>query len=257
MNEPITSERREQHADRMKPRLRPRSRISRRATSQIAAPAAHRATSRRSPVARRATASMNSSEASVARRRTRRTSPAARAPREQRRRGRPRSSTSSLTRSPARSRTVRSRRPSSQAPSGARDLDLEMLAAGRRLERLDRARGDDPAAAMITTSSQTSSTRSSWWLREDDADAGRGALADDLGHRRDADRVEAGERLVEDEQLRVVDERRRQLDPLLVAVRQLLELRLRPVGEAHPLEPAPSPRRWRRWPAARAAGRSS
>ena len=73
---------------------------------------------------------------------------------------------------------------------------------------------------------------------EHDPDAGRGPLADDLGHRRDADRVETGERLVEHEQLRVVGQRVGQLDALLVAVRQLLELRLRPVGEAHPLEPA-------------------
>ena len=46
-----------------------------------------------------------------------------------------------------------------------------------------------------------------------------------------------GERLVEDEQLGVVDQRRRELDALLVAVGQLLELRLRPVGETHPVEP--------------------
>ena len=73
---------------------------------------------------------------------------------------------------------------------------------------------------------------------EHDADARPGALVDDLGHRRDPDRVEARERLVEHEQLGVVGQRDGELDPLLVAVRELLELRLRPVAEAHPLEPA-------------------
>jgi hypothetical protein len=73
--------------------------------------------------------------------------------------------------------------------------------------------------------------------REDDADTGGSPLAKDLGHRRDPDRVEPGERLVEDEQLRIVDERGTELDALLVAVRQLLQLCLRPIGEPEALEP--------------------
>jgi len=61
---------------------------------------------------------------------------------------------------------------------------------------------------------------------EQHADAGRGAFADDVGHRRDADRIEAGERLVENEQFRVVGQSGGQLDALLVAVGELLKLRL-------------------------------
>ena len=54
----------------------------------------------------------------------------------------------------------------------------------------------------------------------------------------DRDRVEPGERLVEHEQLGLVDERRDQLDALLVAVRQRVEAVVRPIGEAEPFEPA-------------------
>ena len=90
--------------------------------------------------------------------------------------------------------------------------------------------GDDPAAGDDHDVLADVLDQVELVAREHDADAGRRPLADDLGHRRDADRVEARERLVEDEQLRVVDERGRQLDALLVAVRQLLELRLGAVG---------------------------
>ena len=90
---------------------------------------------------------------------------------------------------------------------------------------------------MITTSSQTSSTRSSWWTRTRrrrrprPAPGGRPAIvAMPIGSR-------PRERLVEDEQLRVVDERRRELDALLVAVGEVLELGLRPVPEAEALQP--------------------
>ena len=112
-----------------------------------------------------------------------------------------------------------------------------MLAARRSLELVDRARGDDPAAGDDHDVLADVLDEVELVAGEDDADAGRRALADDLGHRRDADRVEARERLVEHEQLRVVDERGGELDALLVAVRQLLELRLRAIAEAHPLEP--------------------
>ena len=93
--------------------------------------------------------------------------------------------------------------------------------------------------------------------REHDADAGRRALAEDLRHRRDADRVEARERLVEDEQLRIVDERRAELDALLVAVRQLLELVAGPVARARAARASASSPRRRPGPTSRDAGRSS
>ena len=68
--------------------------------------------------------------------------------------------------------------------------------------------GDDPAAGDDHDVLADVLDEVELVAREDDPDAGRRPLAEDLGHRRDADRVEAGERLVEDEQLRVVDERR-------------------------------------------------
>jgi hypothetical protein len=51
------------------------------------------------------------------------------------------------------------------------------------------------------------------------------------------DRVEATERLVEDEQLGLVDHRAYELDLLLHALRQILDPPVRPLGEAEALEP--------------------
>ena len=77
---------------------------------------------------------------------------------------------------------------------------------------------------------------------EDGGAAGRLA-AEHLGERVHGDRVEPGERLVEHEQLRLVQQRRRELGALLVAVRELLDLRVGAVGETEPLEPAATPPR--------------
>ena len=73
--------------------------------------------------------------------------------------------------------------------------------------------------------------------REEHRDAGRGGLREQLGHRFDTDRVQPAEGLVEDGQLGVVHQRRGQLDPLLVPVRQLLEPRAGSVAEAQAAEP--------------------
>ena len=67
--------------------------------------------------------------------------------------------------------------------------------------------------------------------------AGRLA-AENVGHGAHGNGIESGERLVEDEQLRLMDERGRELHPLLVAVRELLHGRAVAVGETEPLEPA-------------------
>ena len=64
-----------------------------------------------------------------------------------------------------------------------------------------------------------------------------GLAGEHLAHRVDAGRVKAGERLVEDEQVRVVHERGGELDALLVALRQGLDLVPGPVGDAEPLQP--------------------
>ena len=60
---------------------------------------------------------------------------------------------------------------------------------------------------------------------------------EDLRQGVDGDRVEAGERLVEDQHVGLVDEGADQLDALLVAERQVLEVAARPVGEVEALEP--------------------
>ncbi len=73
--------------------------------------------------------------------------------------------------------------------------------------------------------------------REEDARAALGLGAEHLAERLDRDRVETRERLVEDEQVGLVHERGRELDALLVAVRQLLDGRVRAVAEAEPIEP--------------------
>ena len=62
-------------------------------------------------------------------------------------------------------------------------------------------------------------------------------LGEQFGHVLDRDRVESGERFVEYEQLRVVDERGDQLHPLLVPVRQGVEAILGPVGETETRQP--------------------
>ena len=74
--------------------------------------------------------------------------------------------------------------------------------------------------------------------REDDGDSGVRPFAEDARHHVDGDRVEPGERFVEDEHVRSEDEGRGQLDPLLVAQAERLELGVAPVGEAEAVQPA-------------------
>src|SRR5690606_35858395 len=72
---------------------------------------------------------------------------------------------------------------------------------------------------------------------EDDRDPGGGALAQHRAHDVHGDGVEAGERLVQDEHLGVVDERGGELDPLLVAQRELLDVVRAARGDTQPLGP--------------------
>ena len=72
---------------------------------------------------------------------------------------------------------------------------------------------------------------------EEHARAAVGLGAEHVPERLDGDRVETGERLVEDEQVGLVHERGGELDALLVAVRELLDGRRGAVAEAEPLEP--------------------
>ena len=90
---------------------------------------------------------------------------------------------------------------------------------------------------MIATSSQMSSTSSSWWLEKRDRGSPRRFAAEHLGERLHGDRIESRKRLVQDQQLRLVQKGYRQLGTLLVSVRELLDLRTRAPGETEPLEP--------------------
>ena len=67
--------------------------------------------------------------------------------------------------------------------------------------------------------------------------ASPGLFAQDSGHHVGGDRVESGERLVEDQQVGAVHERRGELTPLLVAVRERLHARLSAVAEPEPRQP--------------------
>ena len=91
---------------------------------------------------------------------------------------------------------------------------------------------------MIATASHRRSTSSSWWLEKTTGTPVRAQVEQHLGEHVDADGVEAGERLVEHQQLGVVDQRGRELHALLVAERELLDAVAGALGEAEPLDPA-------------------
>ena len=130
------------------------------------------------------------------------------------------------------------REPASQCAIGAVDLDLEVAAAGRRAQLADRTLSDDAAAGDDHDVLADVLDEVELVAAEDDPDAGIRALAKDLGHGRHAQRVEPREGLVEDQQLRLVDQCGRELDALLVAVREVLQLAPGPVGEAETFQPA-------------------
>ena len=145
--------------------------------------------------------------------------------------------TSSRAKSPCSLDDVDPARPSSQTRRRRRPRPRGGGGPTPRAARRSR-RGGDPAAGDDHDVLADVLDQVELVAGEDDPDAGRRPLAEDLGHRRDAERVEPAERLVEDEQLRVVDERRAELDALLVAVRQRLELGPLRSRQAQPGEPA-------------------
>ena len=53
---------------------------------------------------------------------------------------------------------------------------------------------------------------------EDDGDPGLSELSQNLGHVLDPQRIEPGERLIQDQELGIVDQCGRELDPLLISV---------------------------------------
>ena len=77
---------------------------------------------------------------------------------------------------------------------------------------------------MIATESQSRSTSSSWCEEKiTGTPRARDLLVQGAAERVDAVGVEAGEGLVEDQQVGLVDQRQRQLHPLLVAERERLD----------------------------------
>jgi hypothetical protein len=73
--------------------------------------------------------------------------------------------------------------------------------------------------------------------REEDRHAARGLGAQDAGQHVGDDRVQPGERLVQHQQVRVVHERGGELHALLIALRELLDPGVGPLGQAEPLQP--------------------
>jgi len=74
--------------------------------------------------------------------------------------------------------------------------------------------------------------------REDDGDSCVRPFAEDVRHHVDGDRVEPGERLVEHEDVRTEDESGGQLDTLLVAQAERLEIVVGPVLQPEAIKPA-------------------
>ncbi len=74
--------------------------------------------------------------------------------------------------------------------------------------------------------------------REDDGDSCVGPLAEYARHHIDGHRIEPGERLVEHEDVRTEDQCGGQLDPLLVAEAERLEIVVGPVLQAKAIKPA-------------------
>ena len=87
-------------------------------------------------------------------------------------------------------------------------------------------------AWMIPTASHKPLDELELVAGEDDADSALYAFGQDVGERVDADRIQPREGFVEHQQLRIMDQRRRQLHPLLVAKGELLYPVQRPVGQA-------------------------
>ena len=111
-----------------------------------------------------------------------------------------------------------------------------LAAPGAQLRH--RAAGDHPAVVDDAHPVAQPLDELELVAREDDGDPRIGPLAQHLRHDVDGDRVEPGERLVEHEHVGPEDEGRGQLDALLVAQAQRLQLGVAPLGEAEALEPA-------------------
>ena len=174
---------------RMKPRLRPRSRISRLATSQMLRQRGITPPPGSSAAGSGVTASMNSSDSFGGSYENVRTSPAARARASRPSRSTSRS-TSSLTLSPVRSSTCSVSWPSSQSPFDPATSISRCWRPEAALSSSMAPDGDDPAASDDHDVLAYVLDQIELVAAEDDAGPGRRLLAHDVGHGRDADRVE-------------------------------------------------------------------
>ena len=146
-------------------------------------------------------------------------------------------------RSPRRGRSPARRRRRARSPTGrsraggsARPARRPARAAGGRrrptagpvrrpLARLTSRSGPPTTSrpwSTIAIDSHIASTVSIWWVEKISVRPSVAELEERLAQEGDVDRVEPGERLVHEQDLRVVEDRRDELDLLLVALRQLL-----------------------------------
>ena len=100
---------------------------------------------------------------------------------------------------------------------------------------LDGAAGDHPAGVDDPDRVAEPLDQVELMAGEHDRHARAGALQQDAGQGVHADRIQPGERLVQDEHLGVVHQRGGELDPLLVAEGQLLDRVVAALGDAEPL----------------------
>ena len=121
---------------------------------------------------------------------------------------------------------------------GSAEADGEIAPAGRRAQALELAVqhhapviDDDDVLADVLDEVEL-------MAGEQHRRAVARQVADHLRERLDAERIEPGERLVEHERHRIVHERRGELHPLLVAVRERVQPRLAALLEPQPRQPA-------------------
>ena len=117
------------------------------------------------------------------------------------------------------------------------ELELDPPPLRRASQRVEISVRDDPAVVDDRDLLADVLHEIELMAGEEDRGAAGRFLPKHLRERADRDGVEPGERLVEDEQLRRVHQRSRELGALLVAVRELLDLRVGALGEAEPLQP--------------------
>ena len=121
--------------------------------------------------------------------------------------------------------------------TGVGDDDPQQAAGLLAAQLLDAPGGDHPPAGEDADGVAEPLDEVELVAGEDDRDSAPGLLEQRLGERVDADRVQPGERLVEDQHLGPADQRGGQLHPLLVAERQLLHRVAAPLPQAEPVDP--------------------